>query len=138
MEGWKMSATIARDAAPSTAVDATIPAEAVPDAVLGETAEETKEVESVGVSETANLPVDLEEVEHQHRALAIARIAELIRCIDRDILRPIAQLNFGRSVQYEIRPRSLVETYAAMFGQREQFRTPGSRQTPTVSEEKFE
>jgi hypothetical protein len=65
-------------------------------------------------------------------------LAELIRCIDRDILRPIAQLNFGRSVQYEIRPKSLVETYAAMFGQREQFRTPGARQTPTVAEEKFE
>jgi hypothetical protein len=65
-------------------------------------------------------------------------LAELIRCIDRDILRPIAQLNFGRTVQYEIRPRSLVETYAAMFGQREQFRTPGSRQAVTVSEEKFE
>ena len=26
-------------------------------------------------------------------------LAELIRCIDRDILRPIAQLNFGRAVQ---------------------------------------
>jgi len=65
-------------------------------------------------------------------------LAELIRCIDRDILRPIAELNFGRSVQYEIRPKSLVETYAAMFGQREHFRTPGSRQTPTVSEERFE
>ena len=35
-------------------------------------------------------------------------LAELIRCLDRDILRPIAQLNFGRQVQYEIHPRSLV------------------------------
>jgi len=43
-------------------------------------------------------------------------LAELLRCIDRDILRPIAALNFGRSTQYEIRPRSLVETYSAMFG----------------------
>ena len=43
-------------------------------------------------------------------------LAELIRCIDRDILRPIAQLNFGRQPQYEIRPRSLVERYAEMFG----------------------
>jgi hypothetical protein len=48
-------------------------------------------------------------------------LAELIRCIDRDILRPIAQLNFGRRVQYEIHPRSLVETYAGMFGRE---RTP--------------
>ena len=43
-------------------------------------------------------------------------LAELIRCIDRDILRPIAELNFGRQPQYEIRPRSLVERYAEMFG----------------------
>jgi hypothetical protein len=43
-------------------------------------------------------------------------LAELIRCVDRDVLRPIAQLNFGRQPQYEIRPRSLVETYAAKFG----------------------
>ena len=43
-------------------------------------------------------------------------LAELVRCIDRDILRPIAQLNFGRRMQYEIRPKSLVERYAEMFG----------------------
>ncbi len=43
-------------------------------------------------------------------------LAELIRCVDRDILRPIAQLNFGRQVQYQIRPHSLVETYSEMFG----------------------
>jgi len=43
-------------------------------------------------------------------------LAELIRCLDRDILRPIAQLNFGRECQFQIRPRSLVETYSAMFG----------------------
>jgi len=43
-------------------------------------------------------------------------LAELIRCLDRDILRPIAQLNFGRAPQYEIHPKSLVEKYAAMFG----------------------
>jgi hypothetical protein len=49
-------------------------------------------------------------------------LAELIRCLDRDILRPIAQLNFGRAPQYEIHPRSLVEIYARMFGNE---RTPG-------------
>lgn len=43
-------------------------------------------------------------------------LAELIRCLDRDILRPIAQLNFGPTIQYEIHPRSLVEIYAQMFG----------------------
>jgi len=48
-------------------------------------------------------------------------LAELIRSIDRDILRPIAELNFGRGAQYEIHPRSLVETYAGMFGRE---RTP--------------
>ena len=65
-------------------------------------------------------------------------LAELTRCIDRDILRPLVQLNFGRAAQYEIHPRSLVETYAAMFGGKDQFRTPGSQQTPTTSEAKFE
>ena len=43
-------------------------------------------------------------------------LTELVRCIDRDILRPIAHLNFGRPPQYDIRPRSLVETYAEKFG----------------------
>jgi hypothetical protein len=43
-------------------------------------------------------------------------LAELIRAVDRDILRPIAWLNFGREPQYDIRPKSLVETYAAKFG----------------------
>ncbi|MEX2175752.1 MAG: hypothetical protein WD872_15415 [Pirellulaceae bacterium] len=43
-------------------------------------------------------------------------LAELIRSVDRDVLRPIAQLNFGREPQYQIHPRSLVETYSAMFG----------------------
>jgi len=43
-------------------------------------------------------------------------LAELIRCLDRDILRPISQLNFGRDCQYQIRPKSLVERYAEMFG----------------------
>jgi hypothetical protein len=43
-------------------------------------------------------------------------LVELVRCVDRDILRPIAQLNFGRQPQYEIRPKSLVETYSRMFG----------------------
>ena len=43
-------------------------------------------------------------------------LAELIRCVDRDILRPIAELNFGRQPQYQIHPKSLVETYSEMFG----------------------
>ena len=43
-------------------------------------------------------------------------LAELIRCVDRDILRPIAQFNFGRQPQYQIHPKSLVETYSEMFG----------------------
>ncbi len=43
-------------------------------------------------------------------------LAELVQCIDRDVLRPIAQLNFGRVPEYDIRPKSLVETYSRMFG----------------------
>jgi len=65
-------------------------------------------------------------------------LAELIRCIDRDILRPIAELNFGRAPQYEIQPRSLVETYAAMFGNAGSFRTPGKGEPTPASEAKFE
>jgi hypothetical protein len=42
-------------------------------------------------------------------------LVEVIRSVDRDILRPIAHLNFGRQPQYDIRPRSLVETYAQKF-----------------------
>jgi hypothetical protein len=65
-------------------------------------------------------------------------LAELIRCVDRDILRPIAQLNFGRQVQYAIRPRSLVETYAQMFGTRDKFRVPKARRTLRRSEAELE
>jgi hypothetical protein len=36
-------------------------------------------------------------------------LSELIAAVDRDILRPVAQLNFGRMPEYEIRPRSLLE-----------------------------
>jgi len=39
-------------------------------------------------------------------------LAEIVRCVDRDILRPLAQLNFGLPPQYEIRPRSLVEIHS--------------------------
>jgi hypothetical protein len=45
-----------------------------------------------------------------------SELAEIIRCVDRDIFRPLAQLNFGRPPLYDIRPRPLVETYAARFG----------------------
>ena len=43
-------------------------------------------------------------------------LVELVQCVDRDVLRPIAQLNFGRVPEYDIRPKSLVETYSRMFG----------------------
>ncbi|WP_425616264.1 hypothetical protein NA78x_006207 [Anatilimnocola sp. NA78] len=45
-------------------------------------------------------------------------LAELIRCLDRDILRPISQLNFGEQPQYEIKPRPLTEIYSERFGSR--------------------
>ena len=38
-------------------------------------------------------------------------LAELVACVDRDILRPLVQLNFGRPPQYELRPQSLVECF---------------------------
>jgi hypothetical protein len=42
-------------------------------------------------------------------------LVEIIRSVDRDVLRPVAHLNFGRQPQYDIRPKSLVETYAKKF-----------------------
>jgi hypothetical protein len=39
-------------------------------------------------------------------------LAEIIACIDRDVLRPLTHLNFGRVPDYEIRPRSLLESFA--------------------------
>lgn len=38
-------------------------------------------------------------------------LTELVRCVDRDILRPLAQLNFGIVPQYDIRPLPLVQTF---------------------------
>lgn len=52
-------------------------------------------------------------------------LAELVRCIDRDLLRPLAEWNFG-SDAYEIRPRSLVDIYAAKFGP-EHWNSPSDR-----------
>ncbi|MGI8982485.1 MAG: phage portal protein family protein [Pirellulaceae bacterium] len=45
-------------------------------------------------------------------------LAELIRCVDRDILRPLARLNFATEPRYDIRPKSLVDIYAKKFGAR--------------------
>lgn len=53
-------------------------------------------------------------------------LAEIVRCVDRDILRPIAHLNFGEAPQYEIRPRALTEIYSERFGQ-------GTAGPPTTS-----
>jgi len=43
-------------------------------------------------------------------------LAEIVRCVDRDILRPLVRLNFGHEPQYEIHPRSLVEIYSEQMG----------------------
>ena len=45
-------------------------------------------------------------------------LAELIRCVDRDILRPLTRLNFAAEPRYDIRPKSLVDIYAKKFGAR--------------------
>ena len=55
-------------------------------------------------------------------------LAELVRSVDRDILRPLAQLNFATVPDYEIRPRPLVETY---FQQKQ---TPRSQALATRSQ----
>jgi len=38
--------------------------------------------------------------------------SEIVRCVDRDILRPVTQLNFGAEPAYELKPRPLGEIYA--------------------------
>ena len=49
---------------------------------------------------------------------------ELVAAVDRDILRPVAQLNFGRPPMYEIRPRSLLESFnEQMEGQKSETNT---------------
>jgi hypothetical protein len=45
-------------------------------------------------------------------------LAELVRCVDRDILRPLARLNFAATPRYDIKPKSLVDIYAKKFGAR--------------------
>ncbi len=42
--------------------------------------------------------------------------SELLRCVDRDVLRPLAHLNFGARPTYEIRPRLLIDTYNERMG----------------------
>ena len=39
-------------------------------------------------------------------------LAEIVRSVDRDILRPLTQFNFGTEPQYDIRPQSLVEKFS--------------------------
>lgn len=51
-----------------------------------------------------------------------AELSELVRCVDRDLLRPLAHLNFGRIPRYEISPRPLIET----FGRRLRSRSSSS------------
>lgn len=58
-------------------------------------------------------------------------ISELVRAVDRDVLRPLAHLNFGRPPQYEIRPRPLIET----FGKRLRRRSTGSDAPSAIAPE---
>lgn len=37
--------------------------------------------------------------------------AELVRCVDRDVLRPLVELNFGVEAHYELRPLSVIDVY---------------------------
>ncbi|HTN74573.1 MAG TPA: hypothetical protein VL096_04980 [Pirellulaceae bacterium] len=53
-------------------------------------------------------------------------LAELVRCVDRDVLRPLAQLNFGSVPQYEIRPLPLIETFGRKLRTRRDATTEGT------------
>lgn len=37
--------------------------------------------------------------------------AEIVRCVDRDVLQPLVKLNFGRDARFEIRPAPLLESF---------------------------
>lgn len=41
---------------------------------------------------------------------------EIVQCIDQQVFRPLVWLNFGRDVEYELKPKSLVESFAADAG----------------------
>jgi hypothetical protein len=41
--------------------------------------------------------------------------AELVRCVDRDLLRPLVELNFGPAVRYDLKPLPLIDVYAKQF-----------------------
>ena len=49
--------------------------------------------------------------------------AELVRCVDRDVLRPVVELNFGAEANYELRPLPLIDVYL------DQISLPRSRNT---------
>jgi hypothetical protein len=37
---------------------------------------------------------------------------ELVRCVDRDLLRPLVELNFGRNASYALQPLPLMDVYS--------------------------
>jgi hypothetical protein len=41
--------------------------------------------------------------------------SELVRCVDRDVLRPLVELNFGAAARYTLRPLPLIDVYAKQF-----------------------
>lgn len=42
-----------------------------------------------------------------------SEITEIVQCIERDVLRPLAWLNWGGDPEFEIKPKSLIETLAS-------------------------
>ncbi len=45
-----------------------------------------------------------------------SEFTELVECVDRDVLRPLARLNFGPQTEFEIRPRPLTEVLQQTLG----------------------
>jgi hypothetical protein len=45
-----------------------------------------------------------------------SEITEIVQCIERDILRPLAWLNWGGDPEFEIKPKSLIESLASDAG----------------------
>jgi hypothetical protein len=41
--------------------------------------------------------------------------AELVRCVQRDLLQPLVELNFGPEERFDLRPLPLIDVYAEQF-----------------------
>lgn len=49
-------------------------------------------------------------------SMAAVEFAEYLKCFDRDVFRPLVALQFGLNVQYDVKPKDLIESFAKKLG----------------------